>query len=382
MAPPEEQHSKPRKRDQIKKFLKDPFGSRANSPSLSRTTSHVTVARGSGNSSHAAHDVAIPTPPAENTARCEIQSNQDNIDTARALNVENTFTPSSSTFDHDGGSPVSNPFPLGTRTSSQGEGETQRTTTHVENPVQDHSEAVVEGGSSDLSPRTQSNIPAGATSQAADEPQEESTVEHQPAGLAGKIYEGVKTTLRKVVETSDWFPPLKSVAAGLLVICDTVDVSPFSTETRSSVPIYEQAYGENKQEFDELLKRVEVLSKIMVSCPPDVSQENVSVLTPCRTLEEKQKILQAKVDPTRSRVERVMLAEQDKQEVLKLTQEIRFAIEIAMFDAIIENRVQTLQIVSGVDWLKEQINVIKDHTGTMGTIERTVQSLKRSSTFI
>ena len=50
----------------------------------------------------------------------------------------------------------------------------------------------------------------------------------------------------------------------------------------------------------------------------------------CRTLEKKQKILQAKVDPTRSGVERVMLAPQDKQEVLKLTQEIRFAIEIAM----------------------------------------------------
>ena len=49
-----------------------------------------------------------------------------------------------------------------------------------------------------------------------------------------------------------------------------------------------------------------------------------------RTLEEKKKILQGKLDPTRSRVERVMLAPQDKQEVLKLTQEIRFAIEIAM----------------------------------------------------
>ena len=48
------------------------------------------------------------------------------------------------------------------------------------------------------------------------------------------------------------------------------------------------------------------------------------------TLEEKKKILQDKVDPTRSRVERVMLTPQDKQEVLKLTQEIRFAIEIAM----------------------------------------------------
>ncbi|KAJ2933760.1 hypothetical protein H1R20_g3334, partial [Candolleomyces eurysporus] len=192
---------------------------------------------------------------------------------------------------------------------------------------------------------------------------QESTVhvEHQ---LLGKIYVGVKTTLRKVVEVSDVFSPLKSVAAGLLVICDIVD-----------------AYGENKQEFSELLKRVDVLSKIMVSCPPDVSQEVKDRFDGLlRTLEKQQKILQAKVDPTRSGVERVMLAAQDKQELLKLTQEIRFAIEIAMFDAIIENKAQTLQIVSGVHWLKEQINVIEDHNGTMRTIERTVQSLKRFNT--
>ena len=45
-------------------------------------------------------------------------------------------------------------------------------------------------------------------------------------------------------------------------------------------------------------------------------------------------LLQDKVDSTRSRAERVMLASQDKQEVLKLTQEIRFAIEIAMVSLI------------------------------------------------
>ncbi|KAJ2934718.1 hypothetical protein H1R20_g2382, partial [Candolleomyces eurysporus] len=166
-----------------------------------------------------------------------------------------------------------------------------------------------------------------------------------PSPFRSRIsYEGVKTTLRKVVEVSDVFPPLKSVAAGLLVICDTVD-----------------AYGENKQEFDELLKRVDVLSKIMVSCPPDVSQEMKDRFDGLsRTLEKNKKILQAKVDPDRSGVERVMLAAQDKQEVSKLTQEIRFAIEIAMFDAIIENKAQTLQIVSGVHWLKERINGASD----------------------
>jgi hypothetical protein len=36
----------------------------------------------------------------------------------------------------------------------------------------------------------------------------------------------------------------------------------------------------------------------------------------------------------RSRLERVVLASVDKQEVLKLTQEIRFAIEIAMVSRV------------------------------------------------
>ncbi|RXW20387.1 hypothetical protein EST38_g5467 [Candolleomyces aberdarensis] len=72
---------------------------------------------------------------------------------------------------------------------------------------------------------------------------------------------------------------------------------------------------------------------------------------------------------------------QDKQAVLKLTQEIRFAIEIAMFDATIENMTQTLQIVSGVDWLKERIEIIEDNTGAMRNIEEAVRLLKRSNTF-
>ncbi|KAJ2936095.1 hypothetical protein H1R20_g1002, partial [Candolleomyces eurysporus] len=338
MAPPENQGGKPRKRDRVKKFLKDPFGSRAHSPSPSGTTSHATIAGGSGDSSHAAQDEAIPSPPDENITRSEIQSNQDSIDTAlggqlradlsrqaiqstsseaapslSAHDEENTLITPTSTFDHNAGSQVSTPFPPSGRLArSQGEGEAQTPTAHVENPIQDHGAAVVEGDLSDLSSPTQSNIPAAA------EPQEGTAhVEHQPARLAAKIYEGVKTTLQKVV----------------------------------------QAYGENKHEFNELLKRVEVLSKIMVSCPPDVSQEVKDRFDGLlRTLEKKQKILKAKVDPTRSGVERVMFAPQDKQQLLKLTQEIRFAIEIAMFDAIIENKVHTLQIVSGVDWLKDRIN--------------------------
>ncbi|RXW13412.1 hypothetical protein EST38_g12441, partial [Candolleomyces aberdarensis] len=375
MDPSGDQRNKPRKRDQFKNFFKDGFGSRTPLPSIPRTTTQSTVAGGSGTASQAAHDVAVPTLPAENTTRSAIQSDQDNINTAigsqprqdlsrqaiqstlseaipslPAQNEENTFIPSISIFDHDGASQVSSPFPpSGRLTSYQGEGEAQGTTAHVESPIQDHGAAVVEG---DLPSPTQSNISATATFQAVNEPQESTAdVEHQPTGFAGKIYEGVKTTLRKVVKISDVFPPVKSVAAALL------------------------AYGENKEEFDALLKRVEVLSRIMVCCPSDVPQEAKDRFDGLsRTLEETKKILQDKVDPTRSGVERAMLATQDKQEMLKLTQEVRFAIEIAMFDAIIENRVQTYRIVSGVDWLKERFNAIEDHT-------KTVRALKKSYTF-
>ncbi|KAJ2928991.1 hypothetical protein H1R20_g8097, partial [Candolleomyces eurysporus] len=370
MNPPGEQRGKPRKRDRIKTFLKDPFSSRTASPSPSHTTSHPTVAGGSGLTSQAAHDVAVLTPAAENTNHSEIQRDQDIINITTevipslpARNAEDMFIPSTPIFNnHDGASQVSSSFPLSGRLAkSRGEGEVQGAATHLENPIQDHGAAVVEDDPWDLSSPNQSNVPATA----ANESQESAAhVEHQPAGLAGKVYEGVKITLRKVVQVSDAFPSLKSVAAGLLVICDTID-----------------AYGENKEEFDALLKRVEVLSKIMVSCPPDVPQEVKDRFDGLsRTLEGKKKILQDKVDPTRSRIERVMLTAQDKQEMLKLMQEVRFAIEIAMFDAIIENRAQTFRIVSGIEWLNERFSVIEEHTKTMGTIKQTVQSLKRSNT--
>ncbi|KAJ2930742.1 hypothetical protein H1R20_g6350, partial [Candolleomyces eurysporus] len=190
-------------------------------------------------------------------------------------------------------------------------------------------------------------------------------VEHQPAGLDSKIYEGVKTTLRRIVDVSDVFPPLKSTAAGLLAICNTID-----------------AYGENHEEFNALLTRVEVLSRIIDKSPLNVQpgvQDRFSGLS--RTLEEKKKILQDKVNLNRSNIDRAFLTDQDKQAVLKLTQEIRFAIEIAMFDVTVENMTQTLQIVSGVGWLKERIEIIEDNTGAMRNIEEAVRSLKRSNTF-
>ncbi|RXW12931.1 hypothetical protein EST38_g12923 [Candolleomyces aberdarensis] len=390
MDPPK----RPRPRDEAKEFFKHPvkffqerFDSRT-SPSRSRPTSHPNVAGDTGTGSKTGHDIPTPNPLAEDTSHSEIQSHQDNIakaissqllkDPSRqaiqstsseatpslsAQNEENTFIPSTSALDRDGASQVSNPSSPGGRLASSGrEGELQMTTAHVDHPSQALGTAVVEGDPSNLP--IQWNSPTAATSHGANEPQEgPAHVEHHPAGLSSKIYQGVKTTLRRIVDVSDVFPPLKSTAAGLLAICNTID-----------------AYGENHEEFDALLKRVEALSRIIDESPPDVQQgvqDRFSGLS--RALEEKKRILQDKVNPNRPVVERAILTDQDKQEVLKLTQEIRFAIEIAMFDATIENMNQTLQIVSGVDWLKERIEIIEDHTGAVRNIEEAVRSLKRST---
>ncbi|KAF6756393.1 hypothetical protein DFP72DRAFT_846704 [Ephemerocybe angulata] len=127
-------------------------------------------------------------------------------------------------------------------------------------------------------------------------------------------FEGVKTVLETVVSVGDAFPPLKSTAAGMLVILKAVE-----------------AYGENREEFRKLQERLEVLSDIMASCPANVPQgvgDRFSGLA--RIVQEKREILEHRLDPNRSSLERVILSPQDKEEVLKITQEIRFAIEIAL----------------------------------------------------
>ncbi|RXW14217.1 hypothetical protein EST38_g11638 [Candolleomyces aberdarensis] len=271
MDPPK----RPRRRNELKEFVKHPvnflkerFGSRTPSPSRSRPASRSNIAGDTGTSSKPSLDVPIGNPPTDDTNRGEIQRHQDNIDKAiggpprqdlssqaiqstgseaipplPAQTEENSFMPPTSTFDHSGTSQFSDPGPfppIERLERPRGEEEAQGITAHVDNLIQAHGATVVEGGLSDLSSPTESNVPATEISLPENDAQDNNAqVERQPAGLASKIYEGVKTTLRKVVEVSDVFPPLKSVAAGLLVICDTIDVSPSSEETTPSVSIYD-----------------------------------------------------------------------------------------------------------------------------------------------
>ncbi|RXW12375.1 hypothetical protein EST38_g13481 [Candolleomyces aberdarensis] len=227
MDPPK----RPRRRDELKEFVKHPvnllkerFGSRTPSPSRSRPASRSNIAGDTGTSSKPSLDVPIDNPPTDDTNRGEIQSHQDNIDKAiggpprqdhssqaiqstaseampslPSQTEENPSMHPTSTFDHSSASQVSGPFsPSGRLESPRGEGEAQGITAHVDNPIQDHGAAAVEGDFSDLWSPTQSNVPATEISPAENNTQDNNAhVERQPAGLASKIYEGVKTTLRR-----------------------------------------------------------------------------------------------------------------------------------------------------------------------------------------
>ncbi|KAF5336475.1 hypothetical protein D9611_006642 [Ephemerocybe angulata] len=182
------------------------------------------------------------------------------------------------------------------------------------------------------------------------------------AGIGTKAYEGIKTSLRMAAQLGDVFPPVKSTAAGLLFIFDIVD-----------------AYGENRGEFDKLLKRVEVLSAIIASCPRDVSQEALDRFSGLsRTLREKEELLKQKLNPNRSKIERAILSSKDKEDVLKVTQEIKTVIEIAMFESITRNEQRTLQVVGGINWLKEHVEIIEQASGAIYNVERDVEFLRKS----
>ncbi|KAF6756401.1 hypothetical protein DFP72DRAFT_285263 [Ephemerocybe angulata] len=94
----------------------------------------------------------------------------------------------------------------------------------------------------------------------------------------------------------------------------------------------------------------------MVSFPPDFPQDVGDRFNGlARIVEDKKEILEQRLAPDRSKLKRFILSPQDKAEVLAITQEIRFAIEIAMFQATVQNEVRTLQVVEGIGWLKGKI---------------------------
>lgn len=187
-----------------------------------------------------------------------------------------------------------------------------------------------------------------------------STREDLPSA-ARILYEGVKATLRTIEKVSDVFPPLKSTAAALAVICDTID-----------------RYRENPKEFEKLLQRVELVANAMKSCPPRLS---LSLETRFERLAGdlngiKVKV-EAKLAKDRWRLERVMLSEQDKQDISDITEQVTRIVQEAMFEVTLKNGSWTLQIIGEIDWMKGQLITIEDkidaNTGTMEHIRNSIE---------
>ncbi|KAF5314759.1 hypothetical protein D9611_007177 [Ephemerocybe angulata] len=185
---------------------------------------------------------------------------------------------------------------------------------------------------------------------------------YKPQTLRNKVYQGVKATLRTVVAVTDAFPPLKSTAAALLVICDTID-----------------RYSENPKEFNKLLLRVELLAKTIESCPsPDLRQSLASRFEKMsKDLDMMKRKVEEKTAEDRWKISRAILSEQDKQEISDLTNQISRLIEETMFEVTIKNGSWTLQIIGEIGWMKGQLNTIEDkidlHTAIMNHVKESLQ---------
>ncbi|KAF5330209.1 hypothetical protein D9611_010552 [Ephemerocybe angulata] len=231
------------------------------------------------------------------------------------------------------------PVDLGTGTAAQNRNVKQA----VEGPIQDTSSRII--------PFPDPSQVVNTDHQNIDNSPSEAIIKQQSPGR--KFYEGMKTTLRTIERVSDVFTPLKSTAAALLAICETID-----------------AYGDNLEEFERLLKRVEILYSIMESWPEDASHDAKD-----RTLVDMEKLLKSKVDGTRSGLERAgaVLTGQDKEDVLKLTREIELAMEIALFEATVTNERRGLQIVRGIEWLKDRSNIVEEVVDSVRNIEGAIR---------
>ncbi|EAU80927.2 vegetative incompatibility protein HET-E-1 [Coprinopsis cinerea okayama7 len=154
----------------------------------------------------------------------------------------------------------------------------------------------------------------------------------------GPIFKGTKEVLRVIKETTDVFPPVKSVAAAMyeiLNILDTVDG--------------------NREEVKKLQGRLEVLEEILGSCPPSGVEPSLGDRLGglARMLEEKAAYLKGKLKDSKGK--RVINATEDQKEIHQAIEEVRFAIEIAMLDISISGRKATLEVVKEVAWVKERV---------------------------
>ncbi|KAF6749767.1 hypothetical protein DFP72DRAFT_536687 [Ephemerocybe angulata] len=99
----------------------------------------------------------------------------------------------------------------------------------------------------------------------------------------------------------------------------------------------------------------------MKSCPPALSQSLESRFERLsRDLDGIKVRVEAKLAKGRRKVERVMLSEQDKQEISDITGQVMGTIQEAMFEVTLKNGSWTLQIIDEIDWMSGQLITIED----------------------
>ncbi|KAJ3503171.1 hypothetical protein NMY22_g18339 [Coprinellus aureogranulatus] len=160
----------------------------------------------------------------------------------------------------------------------------------------------------------------------------------QPTGSKDKPtwYLALQSTVGLVERVSDVFPPLKSTAAALNALMEMKD-----------------AFLSNREEFEKLAKRVELLEEILKgrpTLPPDIRDRRDGL---ARAVESLGRELDEKMKA--SMVKRLVSVKEDQQEILRLIREISFAIEFAMLEVTVSNETVTLRALEGIGHSSEPL---------------------------
>ncbi|KIJ25969.1 hypothetical protein M422DRAFT_273017, partial [Sphaerobolus stellatus SS14] len=136
----------------------------------------------------------------------------------------------------------------------------------------------------------------------------------------------IKETLRTIVNVTDVFPPLKSVAAGILEIIERYD-----------------AVHDVQRGFTELQKQLEGLLAVIRLYQDDVPVNVMNALTGlARAIEEKKTVLEKKLEE--SVPVRVMSAPADIAFMTETMRDVNYAIQVVMMDISLATHIETSSI--------------------------------------
>ncbi|KAJ3532317.1 hypothetical protein NMY22_g7787 [Coprinellus aureogranulatus] len=169
-------------------------------------------------------------------------------------------------------------------------------------------------------------------------------------------YLALQSTVALVERVSDVFPPLKSTAAALNALMEMKD-----------------AFSGNREEFERLAKRVELLEEILKgrsTLPPDVRDRRDGL---ARAVESLGRELDEKMNA--SMVKRLVSVKEDQQEILRLVREISFSIEFAMLEVTVSNETVTLRALEGIGHSITELRTVRKG---MSGIARGVANLNKA----